>query len=88
MGKSTAVRLFAEGEELDLLEVNLERHRDLDEVFGSFDTALVLENLSALTGKRVTQIAALLLWPPASCPCRPFRPFAPVCSAHPNPHCP
>jgi predicted AAA+ superfamily ATPase len=41
--------------------VNLERHRDLDRVFGSFDVTLVLENLCALTGKRVHAGTVLFL---------------------------
>lgn len=61
VGKSTAVRLFAEEAGLDLLEVNMERHRDLDAVFGSFDVAVVLDNLSALTGKRVHEGTLIFL---------------------------
>ncbi|MGC9452198.1 MAG: ATP-binding protein [Oceanipulchritudo sp.] len=61
VGKSTAVRLFAEEAGLDLLEVNLERHRDLDGVFGSFDVGVVLDNLSALGGKRVHERTLLFL---------------------------
>ena len=53
VGKSTMVRLFAEEHGLDLLEVNLERHRDMDRVFASLDVGVILSNLEAIVGKRV-----------------------------------
>jgi predicted AAA+ superfamily ATPase len=53
VGKSTLVRLFAEEQGLDLLEVNLERHRDMDRIFAGLDVGLILANLEAVAGKRV-----------------------------------
>ena len=53
VGKSTLVRLFAADQGLDLLELNLERHRDMDRVFASLDINLILSNLEAIAGKRV-----------------------------------
>lgn len=53
VGKSTLVRMFAVEEGLDLLEVNLERHRDLDRVFAGLDVGLILANLEAIAGRRV-----------------------------------
>ena len=53
VGKSTLVRLFAEEHGLDLLEVNLERHRDMDRIFAGLDVGLILGNLEAISGRRV-----------------------------------
>ena len=53
VGKSTLVRLFAEEQGLDLLEVNLERHRDMDRIFAGLDVGVILANLEAIAGKRV-----------------------------------
>jgi predicted AAA+ superfamily ATPase len=53
VGKSTLVRLFAEENGLDLLEVNLERHRDMDRIFAGLDVGVILANLEAVAGKRV-----------------------------------
>jgi predicted AAA+ superfamily ATPase len=53
VGKSTLVRLFAEEHGLDLLEVNLERHRDMDRIFAGLDVPLILGNLEAISGRRV-----------------------------------
>ena len=52
VGKSTLVRLFAEKQGLDLLEVNLERHRDLDSIFAGLDVRTILANLEAIAGRR------------------------------------
>jgi len=53
VGKSTLVRLFADEHGLDLLEVNLERHRDLDSMFAGLDVRTILANLEAIAGRRV-----------------------------------
>jgi predicted AAA+ superfamily ATPase len=42
VGKSTLVRLFAEEHGMDLLEVDPERHRDMDLVFAGLDLGLIL----------------------------------------------
>jgi len=46
VGKSTLVREFASGSGLPLWEVNLEKFRLLDRVFGTFDLPLILQELS------------------------------------------
>ncbi len=46
VGKSTLVKEFASGLGLPLWEVNLEKYGKLDEVFGTFDPGLVLQELS------------------------------------------
>lgn len=51
-GKSTLVRLFAEQLKLQLLEVNLERHPQLNAVFQTMDPAMILDQLEALPGAR------------------------------------
>jgi len=61
VGKSTLVRLFAAEQGLDLLELNLERHRDMDRVFASLDINLILSNLEAIAGKRVGPQTLLFL---------------------------
>lgn len=48
VGKSTLVRLFAEQEDLELIEINLELHRDLDQVFAKLDINNILKNLESL----------------------------------------
>ena len=61
VGKSTLVRLFAEEQGLDLLEVNLERHRDMDRIFAGLDVGLILANLEAVAGKRVSSQTLIFL---------------------------
>ncbi len=46
VGKSTMVRQVAKGLGVPLWEVNLERFPDLDEAFGSFDVARILQEIS------------------------------------------
>jgi len=48
VGKSTLVRQFATSRKLRLLEVNLERHRDLEPVFASLDVGAILVELEAV----------------------------------------
>lgn len=51
VGKSTLVQLFAQEENLDLIEINLELHRDLDRIFESLDVTNIIKNLQSLSGK-------------------------------------
>ena len=48
VGKSTLVRLFASKIDKRLLEVNLERHPQLDRTFESRDTAIILNTIESL----------------------------------------
>lgn len=50
VGKSTLVRLFATENNLELHEVNMERHLYLEEVFKTQDLTLILDELQGLTG--------------------------------------
>jgi uncharacterized protein len=61
VGKSTAVRLFAQEAGLDLVEINLEQHRDLDRLFATLDVENILLNLAALTGKSIHKGTLLFL---------------------------
>ncbi len=61
VGKSTLVRMFAEKEKLDLIEVNLERYLYLDEVFKTFDVDKVLKELQAIALKKLTKNSLLFL---------------------------
>jgi uncharacterized protein len=51
VGKSTLVRQFAETNNLILHEINLERHTRLIDVFKSFDTKRILEELAFIIRK-------------------------------------
>ena len=53
VGKSTLVREFARKNRLDLLEVNLERYKFLENKFITFNTDDILSELEAITGKTV-----------------------------------
>ena len=60
VGKSTLVRQFASGHGLTLLEVNLERHRQLRRCFASMDVGLILEELEVIVGRRIDAEGTLL----------------------------
>jgi len=51
VGKSTLVRHFAEANNLTLHEINLERHTRLADLFKSFDTRRILEDLEFIIQK-------------------------------------
>ena len=61
VGKSTLVRMFADANELDLLEINLERHLYLNDVFKTLDIPLILRNLLSITGKPCTAKSLIFL---------------------------
>lgn len=61
VGKSTVVRLFAAEQCLDLAEVNLELHRDLEGVFASMDISLIIRNLESIVGKSFGPATILFL---------------------------
>ncbi len=61
VGKSTLVRMFADERNLDLLEVNLERHRELTDVFRSRDPTMILPEIEGIC-RRVTDPARALLF--------------------------
>ncbi len=50
MGKTSAVRAFAEAHGLVLCEVNLEKHLQLDEVFRTYDLRKINPEIEAITG--------------------------------------
>ncbi len=50
VGKSTLVRQFAEKQKKTLIEINLERHLFLDEIFKSLDITAALREIEALSG--------------------------------------
>ncbi|MBN2333904.1 MAG: ATP-binding protein [Deltaproteobacteria bacterium] len=60
VGKSTLVRNFAAQQKLHLLEINLERHLQLERVFASLDVAAIRGELEALTGRALTEPGSLL----------------------------
>lgn len=61
VGKSTLVRLFAKQQSLDLVEINLEQHRDLDPVFASLDLQQIILNLQSITSKQINPNSLLFL---------------------------
>lgn len=62
VGKSTLVELFAEEFGKELLNVNLERHLELSEIFAKKDTHEILQQIEFLPGmKSVTQNSLLFL---------------------------
>jgi predicted AAA+ superfamily ATPase len=60
VGKSTLVRQFAEENQLNLIELNLERHLGLDNLFKTLDTQKILNTILDLTGKRYVKDKTLL----------------------------
>lgn len=50
VGKTSMVRAFAEANDLVLCEINLEKHRQLDEVFRSYDIRKINLEIEAITG--------------------------------------
>ena len=53
VGKSTLVRNFAKDCNLDLIEVNLEKHLELDNIFKTLDIQNIIREIEGLTGKNV-----------------------------------
>lgn len=60
VGKSTLVRNFAEEQNLDLIEINLERHPHLNVAFQSLDIKKILNELESISGKSILKNNTLL----------------------------
>ncbi len=60
VGKSTLVRQFAQAASLQLREINLERHMDLDAVFKTLDIPVIIRELESIIGAGVRQPGSLL----------------------------
>ncbi|MCI0516119.1 AAA family ATPase [candidate division KSB1 bacterium] len=60
VGKSTLVRNFAQNHRLNLIEINLERHLELEAIFKSFQIPRIIREIEGLTGKNVTAPDSLL----------------------------
>lgn len=60
VGKTSLVRMFAEEQVLDLVEVNLERHMYLRKVFSGLDTSAILLELEGVAGKAIVPGKTLL----------------------------
>ncbi|MBN1549887.1 ATP-binding protein [bacterium] len=60
VGKSTLVRQFAAAQKLQLNEINLERHLDLDKVFSTLNIPMIRAELEALVGRSITHSRSLL----------------------------
>jgi predicted AAA+ superfamily ATPase len=60
VGKSTLVRHFAAQKGLILNEINLEQNLYLNEIFKSLDTELIVQELNALTGRKIRSPNSLL----------------------------
>jgi predicted AAA+ superfamily ATPase len=61
VGKSTLVQLFAHENQLDLMEVNLERHLYLNDIFKTYDIDKILKELQAVCGKRLHSSTLIFL---------------------------
>lgn len=60
VGKSTLVRQFAQARGLDLYEINLEKHIELESVFHSLNIQSILRELEGLFGRAINKEGALL----------------------------
>jgi predicted AAA+ superfamily ATPase len=61
VGKSTLVRQFAEKQKLELLEVNLERHFELDQIFKTYNVQKIIASLEGIFGKKVSTNSLIFL---------------------------
>ncbi|MFQ5640455.1 MAG: ATP-binding protein [bacterium] len=60
VGKSTLVRNFAKDNHLNLIEVNLEKHLELDYIFKTLDIPNIIREIEGLTGRNVLTSNTLL----------------------------
>ncbi|MBC8185377.1 ATP-binding protein [candidate division KSB1 bacterium] len=60
VGKSTLVRNFARDNNLNLIEVNLEKHPELDNIFKTLNIQNIIREIEGLTGKNSTAANSLL----------------------------
>jgi len=61
VGKSTLVRQFASSQKLQLVEINLEKHPRLNEIFKTNDTSKIRLELEGLTSQALTKGSLLFL---------------------------
>jgi len=61
VGKSTLARLFARAAGRELVEVNLEVHRDLDSVFATLSPDTIIPNIESIAGRRIGTNSILFL---------------------------
>ncbi|MBM4254135.1 MAG: ATP-binding protein [Deltaproteobacteria bacterium] len=61
VGKSTLVRMFAADAKLDLIEINLERHLHLNQVFGTLDIDLMVRAIEDTAGRALGPSSLLFL---------------------------
>ncbi len=61
VGKSTLVRLFAQQQKLNLIELNLEVHRELSSTFESFDIEKIILSIESITSHRIKGPSLLFL---------------------------
>ncbi len=62
VGKTTAVRLAAESLSVPLVEINLERHPDLEPLFRSYRVEDLLFSISLITGQEITRSSRAILF--------------------------
>lgn len=60
VGKSTLVRNFARDNNLNLIEVNLEKHVELEPIFEKLDIQNIIREIEGLTGKNILRSDSLL----------------------------
>lgn len=58
VGKSTLVRKFAESNNLNLYEINLEKHPEMNEVFQKNNPKLALETIEDILGRKIVKEGA------------------------------
>ena len=59
-GKTSLVRIFAEGENLELLELNFEENRRYKEIFDANDVEMILQSLELMLNKKIVPEKSLL----------------------------
>ena len=60
VGKSTLVRNFAENNKLNLIEVNLEKHPQLDNIFKTLNIQNIIREIEGLVGTNIALPKSLL----------------------------
>jgi hypothetical protein len=62
VGKTTAVRLAASQLSVEIVEINLERHQELDLLFKSYKLDELLFNFSLISGKKISRESKAILF--------------------------
>ncbi len=62
VGKTTAVRIAAKELDVMLVEINLERHTDLESMFRTFKVEELLFAISLITGQEITRESKAILF--------------------------